>query len=1271
LSLQRGFTPSAVKSALQAGGRNPDIAFEILINDICNTSEKPYKALNPLSLPRFELSVDVPEELMVLQAIFNDDVHVFPDSRGWSVEFEVLHIPGKCKLTIVIPPHTDYPSQTPHVYIANEEFSKHNIPFLTAIMVLEAAKYRGSCVTYALWEWLGSDQMLFEILLAMKDMSVAPKGGFGAQKSIKKSHGSSSKGNKGAHHQSNAPHVTPATVTEMLARVGFGEASTTAASALTPTLPSSLTQKIPQPTESAPSSDMAALTISSSTVSKPNNNNIPPAFVRSSAASTSPPPGFFAAASVAETNKTPVVVKVANSSNSLPSTSSSTLITLKENSSSITPSSTQFTSPAPPKPSQDRSTKRLSTSPSTPTPPKESAVVDVQAALQSADAALEYAKQLLNNRAGGASSSSGATVPSSIIAEEMAVASTNGSDAGKQAASKQLAQEQRAREKSKKFMDMFATRKKLPAYQKHQEILQLLQKHQVLVISGETGCGKTTQIPQFILDDMVSNNRGAECSIICTQPRRISAIGVAERVAQERCEQLGETVGYQIRLEKCADPKKTRLLFCTTGILLRLMQGDAQLGGVSHILVDEIHERDLNSDFLLIILKQLLPTRPDLRIVLMSATLNAEMFSKYFYNCPVVHIPGRTFPVREVFLEHVIDLTGYMLKQTSEFAIKGSLPRPQQQHRASDSPPPASLDSECPVKDLKIRYPRCKLNSLQTLQMYDEEQINYELVEIVVQYIDSSAPNDDDDAFGKGAVLIFLPGLAEITEMYNRLKRNATVGNSNKFLLIPLHSSLSSDEQKIVFARPPKGVRKVVMSTNIAETSITIDDVCFVIDTGKLKENKYDPVSKIPSLELAWVSKANARQRKGRAGRVREGQCFNLYSSFRHSILAEYQLPEMSRVPLSELCLQIRVLNLGKCKDFLLRAMEAPPEAVIDDSLSTLRILDAMDMHENLTALGYHLAQLPVDVRIGKLILFGAMLGCLDPILTIAASMSSKSPFVAPFDKREEADRCKRIIAKKCQSDHIALVYAYNNWRKCASRSEAFEYCRENFLSANSLKLVSEMKRQLCLLLYDIGFARSHRRHRFDSQFEFGDEKANSNSENEAMIRAVLVAGCYPNICRAEKVTTAKGKNSIRIRNRDDKTIDVHPSSVLYGEESGLSDKWLVYHTAVRTSKFFIRDSTVIPPYAILMFGGDLSMRHTSDTRCVVSMDNWVRFECPRVVGVVIRSVRQKLDLMLLHKIENPREDLSDLGQAVIGEFFQLLQSCAASSVCFVLFCFV
>jgi HrpA-like RNA helicase len=391
----------------------------------------------------------------------------------------------------------------------------------------------------------------------------------------------------------------------------------------------------------------------------------------------------------------------------------------------------------------------------------------------------------------------------------------------------------------------------------------------------------------------------------------------------------------------------------------------------------------------------------------MSATMNAEIFKDYFGKCPLLEISGRTFPVQTLYLEDAIDHSGYTLDINNEYAKKN--------------------------KPKTINYERVYANNSQmtrrVLSMIDETKINYDLIFKLLVHI---AQTDADN----GAVLIFLPGIQEITTLYNILTTETPFREKTKYTIVPLHSTLSSENQQLVFKRPKPNVRKIVISTNIAETSVTIDDVTIVIDSGKMKEMQYDNTKSMSYLKEMWVSKANAKQRAGRAGRVQAGKCYHLFTKQRHNELLQDQVPEIKRVSLEQLCLRIKVLGLGDAQDVLRKAIEPPEQKQVTSALATLRSLHALEAgSENLTALGYHLAALPVDIRMGKMIIYGAMFKCLDPVLTIAASMGFQSPLISPIDAREEANMAHKKLSIE-KSDHLTVLECYKGWKQARQKKE-------------------------------------------------------------------------------------------------------------------------------------------------------------------------------------------------------------------------------------------
>ncbi|RLN45151.1 hypothetical protein BBJ28_00025681, partial [Nothophytophthora sp. Chile5] len=554
--------------------------------------------------------------------------------------------------------------------------------------------------------------------------------------------------------------------------------------------------------------------------------------------------------------------------------------------------------------------------------------------------------------------------------------------------SEKLLQLRKAKDGQRNFQQMLTARARLPAGKEQAHVIQCVQNNQVVLVCGATGCGKTTQIPQFILDDYIERGAGGECNIICTQPRRIAAIGVATRVAQERCENIADIVGYQIRM----DAKKsanTRLLFCTTGVLLRRLLNDRELSGVSHVIVDEVHERNVDTDFLLSILRDLLPQRPDLRVILMSATMNSELFVKYFSSitrtpCPVLDIPGFTYPVECNFLEEVLGQTRY---EVPKYLLV------DKKHKKK---------SEGDESEQEKRKPLSEMSPEEIVARVDDSKIDYDLILHLVRYLVVEKPREREGE-AHGAILVFLPGTAEIKRLVEMMTQNGNGGLAPKVWALPLHSSLSGADQALVFKSAPAGKTKVIVSTNIAETSITINDITAVIDSGKVKEMVYDNRARRSQLLDCWAARAACDQRKGRAGRVQAGTCYRLFSRKRFAAMEAQLSAEIHRVSLEQLCLQIKKLELGSIKGFLSKAIEPPKEDAIDAAIEELVAIaafrtvsgetkrqgrDGSSIHDEqvtLTPLGNHLAMLPLDARIGKFLVYGSILRCVEPVAIMAA----------------------------------------------------------------------------------------------------------------------------------------------------------------------------------------------------------------------------------------------------------------------------------------------
>lgn len=761
-------------------------------------------------------------------------------------------------------------------------------------------------------------------------------------------------------------------------------------------------------------------------------------------------------------------------------------------------------------------------------------------------------------------------------------------------------------------------RRKLPSFQRQEAILEMIRSNQVSLISGETGCGKTTQVAQFILDDYIRRECGSTCHVICTQPRRISAISVAERVADERGERVGTSVGYQIRLEHKKPRDQGSILFCTLGVLLRFMINDARITRASHIIIDEIHERDTLSDFLLIVIKDLLSIRTDLKVVLMSATLNADTFSRYFDNCPFLQIPGSAFEVQDHYLEDFIGKLAYTPSEETRRKPRGN--KREYWHQQEEY-------FEY-LESIKSQYPPVVTSRLEQINF---DRIDNDLIMSVLHYINNIS--------GDGAVLVFLPGWQDISNLHKSLTESPLFGNPTRFLIIPLHSRLPTVSQREVFDRPPDGCRKIVIATNIAETSITIDDVVFVIDCGKAREMGFNVELNLSSLDLSWISKASEKQRRGRAGRVQNGHCFHLFTKFHHSTFLEFQLPEMLRTPLDSLCLQVKILKLGKMWEFLSKAIEPPQREMCKKAVEELKQMRALDDNEDLTSLGYYLAILPVSPKIGRMILFGAMFSCLDPVLTVAASLDSKDPFFAPLGKEKEADRKKWELSEGSKSDHIALVNAFYKW---SMSKDSGRFCYENFLSASNLRFIDGMKNQFLDLLHNIGFINMKE---IDNKGKRLD-KHNINSGNYNLVKAVICAGLYPNVAKLEyniRGTRVRAIYTFGHGGSENLKVGIHPKSV-NGDEQDYQSQWLIFHQKMKIeNKVYLFDTTMCSPYPLLFFGGKIRF-HEDGGQDTIEVDDGIKFHSSLRTANLVIDLREELDKLLGKKIDDPKMKL------VVGE---------------------
>ncbi|KAL5708781.1 RNA helicase [Ranunculus cassubicifolius] len=787
---------------------------------------------------------------------------------------------------------------------------------------------------------------------------------------------------------------------------------------------------------------------------------------------------------------------------------------------------------------------------------------------------------------------------------------------------------QRSWQESPEGRRMLEFRKSLPAYKEKDRLLSAIARNQVIVISGETGCGKTTQLPQYILESEIESGRGAFCSIICTQPRRISAMAVSERVSTERGESLGDAVGYKVRLEGMKG-KNTHLLFCTSGILLRRLLSDRNLNGITHVFVDEIHERGMNEDFLLIVLKDLLPRRRDLRLILMSATLNAELFSNYFGGAPMIHIPGFTHPVRAHFLEDVLEMTGYKLTSFNQIDDYGQDKLWKTQKQLMPRKRKNQISALVEDALTKSSFENYSSRARDSLSCWTPDSIGFNLIEAVLCHICRKER--------QGAVLVFMTGWDDISSLKDQLKAHPLIGDPNRVLLLTCHGSMATSEQKLIFERAPPNIRKIVLATNMAEASITINDVVFVVDCGKAKETTYDALNNTPCLLPSWISQASARQRRGRAGRVQPGECYHLYPRCVYQAFAEYQLPELLRTPLNSLCLQIKSLQLGTIGEFLSAALQPPEPLAVQNAVDFLKLIGALDEKENLTNLGEFLSMLPVDPKLGKMLVMGAIFRCFDPILTVVSGLSVRDPFLLPQDKKDLAGTAKSRFSAKDYSDHMALVRAYEGWKDAEREGSAYEYCWRNFLSAQTLQAIHSLRKQFNFILKDAGL------------LDANTSTNNSLSHNQSLVRAIICSGLFPGIA-----SVVHRETSMSFKTMDDGQVMLYANSVNARYQT-IPYPWLVFGEKVKVNTVFIRDSTGVSDSILILFGGALSRGIMSGH--LKMLEGYIDFFMDPSLEECYWNLKEELDKLLQKKLRDPSLDIHKEGKFLMLAIQEIVTS--------------
>ncbi|KAL5752131.1 hypothetical protein ACOSQ2_022638 [Xanthoceras sorbifolium] len=623
--------------------------------------------------------------------------------------------------------------------------------------------------------------------------------------------------------------------------------------------------------------------------------------------------------------------------------------------------------------------------------------------------------------------------------------------------------------KEKSALEMLQEdRKTLPIYRYRDELLQAVQEYQVLVIVGETGSGKTTQIPQY-LHEAGYTKQG---KVGCTQPRRVAAMSVAARVSQEMGVKLGHEVGYSIRFEDCTS-EKTILKYMTDGMLLREILSEPNLASYSVLMVDEAHERTLSTDILFGLLKDLIKFRADLKLLISSATLDAEKFSDYFGSAPIFKIPGRRYPV-------------------------------------------------------EIHYTKAP----------EADYIDAAIVTVLQIHV-TQPPGD---------ILVFLTGQEEIETADEILKhRMRGLGTKIAELIIcPIYANLPTELQAKIFEPTPEGARKVVLATNIAETSLTIDGIKYVIDPGFSKVKSYNPRTGMESLLINPISKASAMQRAGRSGRTGPGKCFRLYTLYNyHKDMDDNTVPEIQRTNLANVVLILKSLGIDDLVNF--DFIDPPPAESLIKALELLFALSALNKFGELTKVGRRMAEFPLDPMLSKMIVASDKYKCSDEIITIASMLSvGNSIFYRPKDKQVHADNARMNFHLGNVGDHIALLRVYNSWREC---NYSTQWCYENYIQVRSMKRARDIRDQLEGLLERV------------------EIEITSNLNELDVIKKTITSGFFPHSAKLQK-------NGSYWTVKHPQRVHIHPSSGL----AQVLPRWVVYHELVLTTKEYMRQVTELKP---------------------------------------------------------------------------------------------
>ncbi|TNM98217.1 hypothetical protein fugu_014463 [Takifugu bimaculatus] len=659
---------------------------------------------------------------------------------------------------------------------------------------------------------------------------------------------------------------------------------------------------------------------------------------------------------------------------------------------------------------------------------------------------------------------------------------------------------------------------------------------------------------------------------------------------------LKHSVGYQVRLEsRPPDQSGGALLFLTVGVLLRKLQSNPSLKGISHVVVDEVHERDINTDLLLALLRSSLEENPDLRVVLMSATGDKQRLAQYFGGCPVIKVPGFMHPVRDMYLEDVLTEMG--------------------------RPLPVPYDAERDKRGGR-----------------EENAPDLDLVADVIEHIDKRGE--------PGAVLCFLPGWQDIKAVQEKLEKRRHFSSGSQMIL-PLHSSLSVADQQAVFQRPQVGQRKIVLTTNIAETSVTIDDIVHVVDTGTHKEQNYDPLTKVSCLDTVWISRSNVTQRKGRAGRCQPGQSYHLFPQRKLESMSQFPVPEILRTPLESLVVQAKIHSPNlKAVDFLSQVLDSPDREAVKAAVQNLQDIGVLDKTETLTPLGERVACMPCDPRLGKVLVLSAMFRCVLPMMCVAACLT-RDPFHNSLQNRAEINKVKAELSGSSYSDYLVFIRAVLGWRRlqhAGDGEDRAEYLDRLSLSRFSLRFIKGLISQFSTNLYEAELVPHANACQRDASL------CNERSNEEELLKAVLLAGLYPNLIQVKKGVVTKGG-----RFRPDRTslrtfsgpVQLHRSSVNRGKEE-FPSRWLTFFTAVKSNGIvFVRDSSTVHPLALLLLTDcditeivrsdevEVSLHGHSLVRCMLPVETWE----------LLWELRTSIQTMLYRNLKDPNNAIANAAQ--------------------------